>query len=84
MRAVDPIAHLVANGFDYLKFSNHHFRIEHRVDFWPSTGKWRFANGEDGRGVITLIARLRRIPELAPLYDEAPARNADPTQKAKR
>ena len=84
MGAADPIERLVANGFDYRQFSDYHFRVEHRADFWPTTGRWRFPNGESGWGINALISRLCLIPELKPLYDQAPARSEKPARKAKR
>ena len=31
-----------------------------KIDFWPSTGKWRDRIGRHGRGVIVLLERLKQ------------------------
>ena len=61
------INRVVKAGFDYVQFSEHHFRFEGYVDFWPSSDKWRVgSSGETGHSTDTLIAKLKqRFPELA-------------------
>ena len=43
--------------------SSHYVLTHHGLvaDFWPGRGKWRVrSTGERGRGVVKLVARLRR------------------------
>ena len=58
---------VVQAGYDYVRFSEHHYRFEGCVDFWPSTVRWRVhATDKTGQGVDTLIIYLKkRFPELA-------------------
>jgi len=61
------IKRVVKAGFDYVQFSEHHFRFEGYVDFWPSSDKWRVgSSGETGNSTTSLIDTLKqRFPELA-------------------
>lgn len=65
------IERLVRSGFDYVRFSPHHFRIESIADFWPAREKWLFLkSGQKGQGLQSLIVELIKRPELAALYSE--------------
>ncbi|MGJ4857031.1 hypothetical protein ACN6KF_003015 [Labrys sp. La1] len=60
------IKRVVKAGFDYVQFSEHHFRFEGVVDFWPSSDHWNaLATKETGYSTASLIAYLKkRFPEL--------------------
>jgi len=47
--------------FKVLSYNNHHTLVADRIDFWPSTGKWRErGTGRQGRGVRRLMDYLKR------------------------
>lgn len=54
---------LVQRGFRVVRFSEHHYRVEHRFDYWPSTGLWRSMDGkQEGHNLDPLIRALGRDP----------------------
>ena len=66
-REAERVGVVMAMGYYVQEFSDTHFRIADRVDFWPSTGKWsdrdaardsvKRAAKESG-GFLALIAHL--------------------------
>lgn len=55
-------------GYYVVGYTEYHFRIQDRVDFWPSTGKWFDPKGykPDNRG-IGLKTLLPYLKENYPL-----------------
>jgi hypothetical protein len=48
-----------------VEFVATHWRVGGHVDFWPTTGRWRFMDGSaNGRGVDALIAKM--LPKAKP------------------
>lgn len=53
---------LMSKNIRFESFNNgYHLRVEGRVDFWPSTGKWIDRKiAKEGRGVFQLIGHIRK------------------------
>ena len=54
---------LTAAGIEYVsKNDGAHLIVTdaHIVDFWPGTGRWIVRGGNEGRGVIGLIALIQK------------------------
>ena len=62
-RAKGLVDQIMRLGYYTVQYSEHHFRIQDAVDFWPSTEKWFDRKGykyeSKGRGVDELIAYLK-------------------------
>lgn len=40
------VRELSVRGFDVVRFSEHHYRVDGRFDYWPTTGRWRSLDGK--------------------------------------
>ena len=58
------IDHIMRFGYYVMQYSEHHYRVQDAVDFWPSTGKWVDRKGypdeAKGVGFDALIERLTK------------------------
>ena len=54
------ISRIAALGYVIQRFSPYHYRIQNRVDFWPSSEKWYELRGKGGLGIESLLEHLAR------------------------
>ena len=70
-REQERVGVVMAMGYYVQEFSDIHFRIADRVDFWPSTGKWSDRQGKRAEvergGFLALVAYLvQHVPVIRP------------------
>ena len=57
-----PVEQVLRRGYFVHQLSDHHWRIQGKVNFWPSTERWHDPNGykfeSKGRGVKKLLTYL--------------------------
>lgn len=60
-RQVDAcVTKLVERGYEVIRFSEHHYRVDGRFDYWPSTGRWRSMDGtQSGSMLQPLLKALK-------------------------
>lgn len=39
------VTELIKRGYQVIRFSEHHYRVDQRFDYWPTTGRWRAMDG---------------------------------------
>lgn len=59
-KQADDLERLLLEGHDVVQLSEHHYRVDRYIDFWPITGRWRQMNGAfEGVGLPALIEKMR-------------------------
>lgn len=53
---------LAERAYSVIRYSEHHYRVDRNIDFWPITGRWRQMNGAfEGVGLPALLEKLREL-----------------------